>query len=218
MESSKIIVNGEEVRIASAMDETMDFAGKLGLSAKEALRLRLMTEELLGLLAGITDNEYMAQFWLEGNSGKCVLHLSGETRMTTDRRAELLASATSRKNSAAVGIMGKIRDMIDVSLLSLNDVGWSGAITADQPVSAFYSAGMETSTYAMDMYVWTLRNYRENMMNSDNQDQPETEEDVYTPWDELERSLIANLADDVRVSVRSDKVDIEVTKAFGFDK
>ncbi len=217
MESSKIIVNGEETRIASAMDETMDFAGKAGLSAKESLRLRLMTEELLGLLAGITDNEYMAQFWVEEKGGKCILHLSGETRMTSERRAELLESATDRKNAAAVGIMGKIRDMIDVSLLSLNDVGWSGAITADQPVSAFCSAGMETSAYAMDMYVWTLRNYRENMMNREGEPL-EFEEDVYTPWDELERSLIANLADDVRVSVRSDKVDIEVTKDFGFEK
>ena len=35
-----------------------------------------------------------------------------------------------------------------------------------------------------------------------------------SPWDELEKSIIANLADDVIVSVKGNRVEIEIKKNF----
>lgn len=60
------------------------------------------------------------------------------------------------------------------------------------------------STGAEPAYInaWHLSSYKENV--SDN-----TEE-----WDELEKSIIANLANDVIVGVKGKKVDIIIKKTF----
>ena len=49
---------------------------------------------------------------------------------------------------------------------------------------------------------WTLNRYKDSVRDSEES------------WDELEKSIIANLADDVAVSVKGNKVEILITKNF----
>ena len=212
MKTNQIYVNGDDDRIAAAMDKTSEFAGWAGVSAKEALRLRLISEELMGLLSGITENDYTALFWIEGNDRKCEFHLLGRTEMTRERRAELLETATNRKNAAATGIMGKIRDMIGVGVLGLRDVINADPGTSDESLLSFYDEGVDMSSPVEGMSMWSLTNYRASMLEIYGDMMKEKEE--REPWDELERSIIANLADDVHVSIRMDRVEIVVYRTY----
>ena len=132
MKTEQIYVNGEEARIAAAMDKTMAFAELVGLDSKQSLRLRLIAEEILGLLSGITDNDYTALFWIEGDARKCETHLAAKIDMTADRREELLATATTGRNEAATGIMGKIRDMIGDAVVDDSRILQEVAIYSDK--------------------------------------------------------------------------------------
>ena len=49
---------------------------------------------------------------------------------------------------------------------------------------------------------WTLSRYKD------------AQRDNEEPWDELEKSIIANLADDVTVAVKGNNVEIVITKDF----
>ena len=213
MQTKKIYVNGEEERIAAAMEKTMEFAAHCGLSRKEALRMRLITEELLGLLSGITDKDFMAYFWIDGDPEACEFHLLGKTEMNARVRSELLASSTSGKNAAAVGIMGRIRDMIAASMLA----GGDDEEQADASPSDFYDAGVELDSPIEGMKIWKLTNYRESFRGNGEEDfleDGEEEDGAREYWDELERSIIANIADDVHVGIQKDKVEIVVYKSF----
>ena len=60
--------------------------------------------------------------------------------------------------------------------------------------------------------MWSLTNYRASMLEIYGDMMKEKEE--REPWDELERSIIANLADDVHVSIRMDRVEIVVYRTY----
>jgi uncharacterized OB-fold protein len=57
------------------------------------------------------------------------------------------------------------------------------------------------------VYSWSLYNYKTAVAEK------EKEKDAYA---ELERSIVAKLADDITVGVRGKKVEIVVKKSFGF--
>ena len=54
---------------------------------------------------------------------------------------------------------------------------------------------------------WSLLSYKEDVDGSSGEDKDEA-------WDELEKSIIAKLADDVIVGVLNGKADITVKKSF----
>ncbi len=211
METEHIYVSGEEKITDEVLAAAEKYATDLGLSEKESLRLRLLSEELLGLLSGITSDDYSALFWIEGDAKKSRLHLNGKIEMTSQRREELLTTAKSGKNEAAVGIMGKIRDMIAVSVLRMNE---ELSPDIDGLVPDYFGAGSEMLMSGVGpSMAWSLNAYRsaleDGMIDLDRSDEFEKRE----PWDELERSIIANLADDVKVKIVGDDVEILVERS-----
>lgn len=213
VESKKIYVNGEDFRIEGALHEVESFAETQKLSESDEGMLRLLSEEVLGLMSGITNDEYQALFWLAGNGREYELHLMGKTEMTAQRRDELLASARNGQNAAAVGIIGKIREMITISVLNWNDaVRIQNAYGGTEGMS-FYAAGLDASMPGATGLTWTLSNYRDSLGGQMEEMGPDGVVQIgREPWDELERSVIANLADDVEVSIKDDHVEIIVYK------
>ena len=90
-----------------AVEQTKRTAAFRGLNSKDSLHLQLITEEMLSLARSVT-GEMKASFWIEGDDGHFDLHLSTETVMDKEKRALLISSATSRKNDAAKGFLGKL--------------------------------------------------------------------------------------------------------------
>lgn len=208
METEHIYVDKSESSIAKVLEQAEYFASEQGLSVKNTRRLRLIAEELLGMVSGIT-GDYKAMFWVSGDDSKCELHLMAKTNMTGAKRNELLSTATNGKNSAAVGIGGKLRNLLEAGIYHFNDTMLL-AEEYGESVAVFYDYGMAGMAGQASMMTWTLSNYRSAI----NQQYQENEEDADTAWDELEKSVIANLADDVHVGIRSDNVEIVVYKSY----
>ena len=103
-----------------ALDQTAKAAQFRDLSRKEALRLRICAEEMLSLARSVT-GELQARFWLETEGKKFDLHLSTKTVMDREKRENLIASATSRRNEAANSFLGKLRDAFEAAMVSEQD-------------------------------------------------------------------------------------------------
>ena len=117
--------------------------------------------------------------------------------MGTDEKHYIRHIAKDKKNAAAVGIVGKIRNAVENLLLHTEDA--NGCIPSSE---LFYlSAGYCGSANFSGM--WTLNQYKVNAKEKKQED-----------WDELEKSIIANLADDVIVGVKGKKASIVIVKKF----
>lgn len=168
-----------------------------GLEKKQALHLRLLAEELVSMLPELLEIG-TGEFWIENDGQDFELHASiRSTGLTVFEREDLLAISTSGKNAAGKGILGKIR-LVAANMLA--DFAEASRLETEAGVYTFYNMG--AGTEAMYMTSWSLNSYRQNA-----QDNAEA-------WDELEKSIIANLADDVVVGVKGKKVDIIIKKHF----
>ena len=200
-----------EIKITSrgdGMEEALAATERLGLDSglghKENLRLRLLAEELIGLMRGITGNvEADYQAWQEDRG--FTLRLHADVSMSLELRRQLLAASSSGKNAAAKGLMGRIRDMVAAVMLSAK-----GGSTLTGGLSlGLMSMGSPSQYRAGDAYDWTLKKYMYEVRSSREQD-----EEAAEAWDELEKSIVANQADDVSVRIEGSNVEIAITKAF----
>ena len=181
-----------------------------GLEDKKALRLRLLAEELCGMLPGLTQN-FSGEFWAENDGDDYELHVELRADdMDIDLRDELISVSKSGKNAAAKGVMGKIRAVTETMLLTAFDPTLPPAISEGE-YRDYYGFNMgfgyidPTVSYETGyVHSWSLFNYKTAV--------EEKEEDAYA---ELERSIVAKLADDIIVGIRGKNVEITVKKSFG---
>ncbi|MBE7019219.1 MAG: hypothetical protein E7413_05030 [Ruminococcaceae bacterium] len=175
------------------------------LEGKKALRLRLLTEELCGMLPGLTQN-FDGEFWTENDGNHYELHVKLQAEdMNLALREELLAVSKSKKNAAAKGVMGKIRAVAETMLLAASDPALQALPVGDLYDYHGYNMGFgyidPTIAYETDFaYSWSLFAYKKAV--------EEKAEDAFA---ELERSIVAKLADDIIVGVRGKNVEIIVT-------
>ncbi|MBQ3694520.1 MAG: hypothetical protein II884_07085, partial [Synergistaceae bacterium] len=66
-------------------------------------------------------------------------------------------------------------------------------------------AGMSQAVYA-----WSMQKYKNNVVS---QRQNDTNTAALDAWDELEKSIIANIADEVQVGVTKDGAELIITKS-----
>ena len=212
MQTDKIRVTGNGGGAKQALDEASKFAAYVGLDNKSALRLRLLAEETLGMIAAITD-EFTAEFWIESTKDKiCKIHLTARTVMDYVKKQELIKASSDQKNAAAKGFMGKIRQIIENSLYSIDEVGslqseYGGAplMFGEMGMCEPDSAGMMSSA----TYLWSLEKYKNSVSSRSGSDKAAKE-----AWDELEKSIVANIADNVSVAVKGDVVELIFEKKF----
>ena len=178
--------------LAEILLESEKVAVYNGLDKKQSLQLRLICEEIDGMLPKII-GDFNGDFWIEFNKGVCKVNVCIDIpELNTNKKEELIKVSKSKKNALAVGIVGKIRSVIEDFFL-----------TEKAGVLFDASSGQFSSSTGINFsYIWTLNGYKENATN-----EAET-------WDELEKSIIANLADDVIVGVKGKKATIVVIKNF----
>ena len=121
--------------------------------------------------------------------------------MDLQTRNELLSVSSSGTNAAAKGLIGKIREMI--ASVFLPDDPETKAMT-DQTFGLMAQGSQMGSQYG-GAYAWSLTNYTTQVNNA-----PDEKEAI----DELETSILANLADDVKVSIVDSEVEVIIFKAF----
>ena len=191
MQSNIISIARDAQNLDKILCEAQKTATYADLTPKQAMRLRLIGEELIGMLKELSV-DFAGNFWIEeeGAAFSFTTQLYLNENMDRETKQKFIDISSDKKNAAATGIMGKIRDVVE-NLLYPENAMYS---------AAFVSYQLENAVLMND--TWTLARYRDS-----ERDNPE-------PWDELEKSIIANLADDVVVSVKGNKVEILITKNF----
>ena len=194
MKTDVFKIENDASSLERMLEETEKAAKYADLDSKQTIRLRLLSEELIGMLPSLL--EYCSgEFWVECEGKKFELHVAVvvDDMLSTDRD-KLFSVSTSGKNAAAKGIMGKIRAAAEMMLAEYF------SLPVDMQYD-FYNMGMAEPYYYAN--AWTLNQYRQSAQEQDEE-----------AWDELEKSIIANLADDVVVGIKGKKVDIIVKKSF----
>lgn len=181
-----------------------------GLGKKEALRLRLLAEEMLGMFREIT-GEIEGKIWLESEGKQFELHLLAHPYVTGPMRDELLAVSSTGKNAAAVGVMGKLRELFE-SAFAATDMTDPAGTYAQGLLLMPAAEGLDPMAYSASVgaAAWSMQKYRATVAEK-KEDEPVAKEE----WDELEKSIVANLADEVRVAIRGREVEMVVYKSFG---
>ena len=193
MESNICKITKGDTDFGQLLEEAEKVAAYNGLTPKNSLLLRLLAEELVSMIPFIVEH-YSGEFWIvnQGNAYElCAKFLVGDMNLLTKTR--LIGVSKSNRNASAVGITGKIREMFDYMVM-VND---------DPLVSSMGTYGMTTN--ADFSHAWSLKQYQSSMMA----DASEKEK-----WDEMERSILVKLADDVTVGVKGRKVSIVIKKCF----
>ncbi len=198
MKTDMIVVSSKGSQMEKALEQAEKVAAYKGLSGKNALHLRLLTEEMMGMMRSIT-GETEGVFWIEDENDVYRLHLQVTTRMDSDKRTQLLSAASSGKNESARGLMGKLRDFFDRG--ADEDVV---ALTSPLILPGMYE---ESSLPTMD-WEWSMMRYEEALAPSVQRQEKEALE----AWDELEKSVVARVADDVKVSIRGRTVEMTLEK------
>ncbi len=196
MKSNIVSLTAEKPFDQDILAEVEKCAAYNSLSAKESLRLSLLAEELIGMLPNLTQN-YDGSFWVENDGKAYNLHVSlNAPVLSVEDMQKAIAVSTSGKNANAVGLGGRIRFLIAkmTAPISSKDLG---VIYISTPENGFVGDGLDTYSYA-----WTLDAYRHDISEK-------AEE-----WDELEKSVLAKLADNVIVGVKDSAINITVSKKF----
>ncbi|MCR5236809.1 MAG: hypothetical protein K6E34_06370 [Lachnospiraceae bacterium] len=206
MTTEQVYVKNDGEGLDKALILAENFAKTVELSTRNSIHLRLLTEEVLGMVHAIT-GEFKAVFWLEGDAKECRILLKADTLMDSTKRKELISASSSGKNEAAKGIMGKIRELVEVGMENFDEIGQLQMQYGVNPM-AYGNMGLDSEAMSQAMLTWSLKQYRESLSE-------ESSEEYYEEaWDELEKSVVANLADDVRVGIRNDKLQMTVFKKF----
>ena len=198
MKSDVITVSSKGSRMETALNQAEKVAVYKELTGKNALQLRLLTEEMMGMMRSIT-GETEGQFWIEDEDGEYRLHLLVNTRMTSDKREQLLSAATSGKNESAKGLMGRLRDFFDR--------GADGDFSSSPLLLPEMDMGSTMPTLDWE---WSMVRYESELIARMGRDDAAAKE----AWDELEKSVVAQVADDVKVSIRGGAVEMIITKKF----
>lgn len=198
MKTDVITVSSRGNRMDAALAQVDKVCAYKGLNGKNSLHLHLLAEEMMGMMRSIT-GETSGQFWIEDEDDVYSLHLAVNTSMNSGKRDQLLSAATSGKNESAKGLMGRLRDFFDRE--------------SDEDVSALSSSLLMPEMYdqfsspTLEME-WTMARYESGLASRVEQDDPAAKE----AWDELEKSVVAHVADDVKVSIRGRSVEMIIIK------
>lgn len=174
IQSEHISIANLEAKMDAANQLVENFIFDAGIKGKNALRVRLLSEEVLRLAKSIIGLGGM-DFWIEGTSRVAYINLTSQVQVDQARKEELLSMSSSGENALEQGFFGKL-----VSLFTMDAPGGTS---------------------------WSLKEYLDDLRHK-------KEDDLYSQeaWADLERSLVASLADDIEVGVSSNKVTMKVTK------
>ncbi|MCR5670545.1 MAG: hypothetical protein K6G10_06030 [Butyrivibrio sp.] len=197
------VVTSERDKLNETLDKVDTYIEDLELGKKDALHLKLLVEETLGLLNQIA-GDYRSVMWFEQYPTEYCLRLTLKTQMDAAKKREMLALSTKGENKLVGGFMGKIADIVENGILDYEEVAalqqkyGTGSI-------GYGSLGMYSSMEGLadSGIMWSLVDYRTSL-----QDEKSSNEAAEEAWDELEKSVVASIAKDVMVGVKKDRIDI----------
>ena len=120
---------------AAVFREVEKSAQYFDLDKKSRLQLRLLTEELTGMMNELA-GKYRAEFWVEADPVEYVvqywekvrnvsfqLHLRMDEHLNEESRRQLISVSTTGRNEPPIGIMGKLQAFLEQCSQSYSDLG-----------------------------------------------------------------------------------------------
>ena len=191
MKTDILMICSDGSNMEAALEQVDKVAAYKGLSPRNTMHLRLLAEETMAMVRAIAGN-VNGEFWMEDEDQMFTLHLRVSSLMDEKKREQLISASTSGKNEATRGFMGKLRSFFEPA---------SGV----PMFSASFGSG---SPHMYSSYVWSLGDYKDQLRQYREQNQPNAKE----AWDELEKSVVGHLADDVKVSILGRTVEMTIAK------
>jgi hypothetical protein len=190
------ITNGTS-DLCEILNESEKVAVYNSLDHKQTFQLRLLCEELDGMLPNIVE-DFEGDFWIECENGVCKINASIHlSEIDSFKKKDLIDISKNKKNSVG-GVGEKIRAAIEGFFLNESFLQSYPVSAGASYLSTGYFDGMGYS------YFWSLEEYK-NTIKTENKE---------SEWDELEKSVISSVADDVIVGIKGKTVDIVIVKKF----
>ena len=144
-------------------------------------------------------DDFEGDLWIEFENGVCKVNVNIQIpEFNIDKKDELISIAKNKKNAAAVGIVGKIRNAIENFFLDEERMEALALSSGSFGLNSGYYEGVDYPC------LWRLTEYRDNVKK----------EEQAEAWDELEKSVIASVADDVVVAIKGNCAEIVIIKKF----
>lgn len=170
--------------------EQIDTIEELGI--KERGCLRLLTEEMFSMCRELLD-VYSLDFEIKQDSKLYTLTGITEMRVNDTVREQLLSASSSGKNAANKGVKGILGAVFELFSMERD-----GEFYRSVSIYGMHNLG---GAYG---HAWTLSRYITEIAANQGKNE----------WDGLEKSIIANFADDISIGVRSHRLKMTVTKTF----
>ncbi|MBO5207982.1 MAG: hypothetical protein J6B68_01415 [Lachnospiraceae bacterium] len=196
MKSNVCILKGANPDIEKVLQEVEKVAEYNGLNSKGTIRLRLLAEELIGMQNGIL-GFVKGEFYIESKKNTYTFYFHADIKTDSVTRERFVDLSTNNRNVAYKGFAGKIRLVADTLM---ND-SKEGSFDNYDSYRAADSTGIFNSDLEYDK-VWALSQYREEVTKNS------------AEWDELEKSIVANLADELIIGATKEYVDMIAVKKF----
>lgn len=202
MNEKKLMVSSAAAVNEDTLARVDSYLKEFDLAPRDMLHVRLLVEETLGMLKAMT-GQYSASLWLLTQDNCCRLHVVATSDMDINKKKELLSVSNSGKNAYARGFMSKIGDMIENGILNYENV-----VLLQQKYGMGYVDVASMGGNPSDiMFTWSLDQYKKSLGNAGQESEKTTQ-----AWDELEKSIVANIAKNITVGVRKDHVEMVIDK------
>ena len=188
MKTDKLWINGSVRRNSEVNDILRDFAAEAGITGKDFLHMNLLTEETLGM-ANQMLRDFDGEIWLEAVPAGYEIILEADVR-ESGKDAPYLPGAP-------VGFMAKIAEMLNCAYVFENIAEMPESLAAALPDYLSYGIREKGNTQVW-AGKWSLTSYRASLPADP---------------DELEKSVVASLADEVTIGIRGRRIRLAISKA-----
>lgn len=197
MVTNKCVLTGSEEDLEAVLKEVELAAVYNRLARKPSIQLRLLAEEMIGVERGIL-GFVRGEFYMENDKNEYKLHLDAQLNLEPSERDAFVNVSSSKRNEVYKGFKGKILKAID----SMMGTGAASAGVTTPMASTYMENEVITGFQSNGLDLWQLTRYEEE--NRDNQE----------IWDELEKSIVACLADDILIGFREGQLRMTVIRKF----
>ena len=197
MTTAKLWISDAVRRNGDACEIMREFAEKNGITGKNCYYLGLLAEETLGMANQIL-HVYDGELWVESTASGYEIIL--EAAVHEKDGGEGVPAASPE------GFMAKIAEMMNCSYMFENTMEMPEDLSGMLPDYMSYGIREEKETQAWAGR-WSLSAYRDNLRNRRGEN-PRAE----LALDELEKSIVAHLADEVTIGIHGHRIRLVISK------
>lgn len=188
--------DGSNEKLNIAITEAERYAVSENLDSKMRLRLRLLSEELLAITTGLPKMKE-GKFYIEREDSDYIIWFQAYSKMDRKTRGQLTGTTIGR-SSVVISVTEMVSQAID-AMIQMNEDDQDG-------ISKASVTTMEDSICKSEgNYEWSYNIFKEKEM-----DEAYYDDNPDYNIEELGKSVLMKLSDDIRISVKKNYISIRV--------